>query len=119
MAAKKVLIVEDDFMLSMINRKYIELMGHLVVGSVTNGPDAIEAVKKHAPDIILMDLRLDGQMDGIDAMIEIAKFSSAPAIYLTGNSDEENKTRAVKTNMLAFCVKPVHFEQLQQLFSAI
>lgn len=116
---KKVLIVEDDFMLSMINRKYLELMGHKVVGSVTNGPDAIEAVKQHNPDVILMDLRLDGEMDGITAMEEIAKFSKVPAIYLTGNSDEENKTRATQTNMLAFCVKPVHFEQLQQLFLKI
>jgi two-component system response regulator len=117
--AKKVLIVEDDFMLSMINRKYIELMGHQVVDSVTNGPDAIESAKKNGPDIILMDLRLDGEMDGIDTMKEIAKFSKAPAIYLTGNSDEEHKTRAQQTNMLAFCVKPVHFEQLQQLFAKV
>ncbi len=116
---KKVLIVEDDFMLSMINRKYVELMGHVVVDSVTNGADAIDAAKKHSPDVILMDLRLDGDMDGIQAMIEIAKFSEAKAIYLTGNSDEENKGRAQETNMLAFCVKPVHFEQLQQLFSQL
>jgi CheY-like chemotaxis protein len=106
-------------MLSMINRKYLEMMGHLVVDSVTNGPDAIEAVKKHMPDIILMDLRLDGQMDGIETMLEISKFSNASAIYLTGNSDEENKSRAQQTNMLAFCVKPVHFEQLQQLLGKI
>ena len=119
MGAKKVLIVEDDYMLSMINRKYVELMGHTVVDAVTNGADAIESAKKHAPDIILMDLRLDGDMDGIDAMIEISKFCPAPAIYLTGNSDEENKNRASKTNMLAFCVKPIHFEQLQQLFAGL
>ena len=114
---KNVLIVEDDYMLSMINRKYIELMGHTVVDAVTTGTDAIAAAKKHMPDIILMDLRLDGEMDGIEAMQEIAKFSGAPAIYLTGNSDEENKTRAAQTNMIAFCVKPVHFEQLKQLFA--
>ena len=115
--AKKVLIVEDDFMLSMINRKYIELMGHQVVDCVTNASKAIEAAKKYDPDVILMDLRLDGEMDGIDTMKEISKFSKAAAIYLTGNSDETNKSRAAQTNMLAFCVKPVHFEQLQQLLS--
>ncbi len=113
---KKVLIVEDDFMLSMINRKYLELMGHKVVDAVTNGPDAIKAAKTHQPDVVLMDLRLDGEMDGIDAMKEIEKISPARVIYLTGNSDEENKNRALETKMIAFCVKPVHFEQLQQLF---
>lgn len=114
---KKVLIVEDDFMLSMMNRKYVELMGHEVVGTASTGEEAIEAARKHNPDIILMDLRLDGPLDGIDTMKEISKFSQARAIYLTGNSDERNRERANETNMLAFCVKPVHFEQLQQLFS--
>ena len=114
---KKVLIVEDDFMLSMINRKYIELMGHEVVGTASTGEEAVEAARKSNPDIVLMDLRLDGPMDGIDAMIEISKFCDARAIYLTGNSDERNRERASHTNMLAFCVKPVHYEQLQQLFS--
>lgn len=112
---KKILIVEDDFILSMINQKHIELMGHQVVDSVTNGLDAIEAVKKHKPDVILMDVRLEGGMNGIEAMEEISKFSNAAVIYLTGNSEKEFKERASKTNMLAFCVKPVHFEELSEI----
>jgi len=119
MNGKKVLIVEDDFMLSLINKKYVELMGHKVVASVTSGADAITAAKEYDPDIILMDIRLDGNMDGIETMIESGKFCKAPVIYLTGNSDGENKGRASKTNVLAFCVKPVHFEQLQEYFSKI
>lgn len=113
---KKVLIVEDDFMLCMINRKYLELMGHKVVDAVSTGPEAIRAAKEHQPDIVLMDLRLDGEMDGIDAMKEIEKISPARVIYLTGNSDEANRKRASETKMIAFCVKPVHFEELKQLF---
>ena len=112
----KVLIVEDDYMLCLINRKSVELIGHKVVATVTNGLDAIEAVKEHHPDVILIDLRLEGDLDGIDTMHEIAKFSNAPAIYLTGNSDLINKERAAKTNILAFCIKPIHFEELQALF---
>ncbi|HKC69857.1 MAG TPA: response regulator [Bacteroidia bacterium] len=115
----KVLIVEDDFMLCLINKKSIELIGYTVVATATNGTDAIEAVKKHNPDVVLMDLRLDGEMDGIDTMNEIAKFSNIPVIYLTGNSDEINKERAAKTNVLGFCVKPVHFEELRVLFSKV
>ena len=112
---KKILIVEDDFILSMINRKHIELMGYEVVDSVTNGLDAIEAVKKYNPDVVLMDVRLEGAMSGIEAMEEISKFSNAAVIYLTGNSEKEFKERASKTNMLAFCVKPVHFEELSEI----
>ncbi|HTA61119.1 MAG TPA: response regulator [Bacteroidia bacterium] len=115
----KVLIVEDDFMLCLINKKSIELIGYKVVATATNGIDAIEAVKKHNPDVVLMDLRLDGELDGIDTMHEISKFSEVPAIYLTGNSDEINKERAAKTNTLGFCVKPVHFEELKALFANV
>lgn len=114
---KKILIVEDDHMLSMINKKYIESIGHRVVAAVTNALDAIEAAREHQPDIILMDIRLDGDMDGIDAMVEIAKFSDVPAIYLTGNSDAETRKRAEATNMAGFFVKPIHFEQLKKFFS--
>lgn len=116
---KKVLIVEDDFMLSMMNRKYVELMGHSVVDAVSTGKEAIEAARRHRPDVILMDLRLDGELDGIETMKEIGKFCDARAIYLTGNSDEHNRSRASQTNLLAFCVKPVHFEQLQLIFSKL
>ncbi len=115
----KVLIVEDDFMLCLINKKSIELIGYTVVATATNGLDAIEAVRKYKPDVVLMDLRLDGELDGIDTMNEIAKFSDIPAIYLTGNSDEANKERAAKTNLLGFCVKPVHFEEIKVLFSKV
>ncbi len=112
---KKILIVEDDFLLSMINTKYIEMLGYKVVACVTNGLDAIEAVKEHSPDIVIMDVRIDGGMNGIEAMEEISKFSSTAVIYLTGNSEKELKERAAKTNMLAFCVKPVHFEELSKI----
>jgi len=116
---KKILIVEDDFVLSMINQKHLELMGHEIVDSVVSGEAAIEAVKKHNPEVILMDMRLEGSMSGVEAMIEISKFSNAYVIYLTGNSEEEFKNLTKKTNMLAFCVKPVHFEELKSILSKI
>ena len=111
--AKKVLIVEDDMIISMVNRRYIESLGHVVVQSVRNGPAAIEAARKHSPDIILMDIRIDGEMDGITAMEEIRKFSNAGVIYLTGNSELSAKIRAEQTGMLAFCAKPVSMEDLK------
>ncbi len=114
-----VLIVEDDLILCMLNKKNVELLGHKVVATATNGPAAIEAVKIHKPDVILMDLRLEGGMDGIDTMKEIAKFADTPVIYITGNSDEKSKERAAETNILGFCIKPINFQQLQMLFSEV
>lgn len=115
----KILVVEDDYVLRMINEKSLELMEYHVVACISNGIDAIEAVKKHKPDVILMDIRLEGDLDGIDTMHEIDKFSKVPVIYLTGNSNALNRIRAAKTNMLAFCVKPVHFEELKKLLSLV
>jgi CheY-like chemotaxis protein len=112
---KKVLIVEDDLILTMINKRYLELLGLTVVASARNGLDAIAAAKKHNPDIILMDIRIDGAMDGIEAMEEIRKFSEASVIYVSGNSETSSKTRAEKTNMLGFCIKPISVEDLKQL----
>jgi response regulator of citrate/malate metabolism len=119
MTVKRVLIVEDDFMLGLINKKYIELMGHEVAGTATSSEEAIRAARELKPDVILMDIRLEGRKDGIETMAEIAKFANIPVIYLSGNSDPENRMRAAQTNMLAFCVKPVHFEQLQECFSRL
>ena len=113
---KKVLIVEDDMILSMVNKRYIESLGHKVVQSVRNGLDAIAAVKKHNPDVVLMDIRLEGAMDGIEAMEEIRTFSDVGVIYLTGNSEPATQLRAEKTNMLAFCTKPVSIDDLKSAF---
>lgn len=117
--SKKVLIVEDDMIISMVNKRFIESLGHHVVQSVRNGPDAITAAKKHAPDVILMDIRIDGEMDGISAMEEIRKFSEAGVIYLTGNSEPATKARAEQTNMLAFCHKPVSMGDIKDVFDKL
>ena len=114
---KKVLVVEDDMILSMVNNRYIELLGHKVVQSVRNGLDAIEAAKKHNPDVILMDIRIEGDIDGIEAMEEIRKFSNADVIFLTGNSEPNTKIRAERINMLGFCVKPVSLDDLKVLLN--
>lgn len=115
----KILVVEDDYMLRMINKKTLELMNHKVVACTSNGADAIKAVEKHNPDVILMDIGLEGKMDGIETMHEVAKLSNVPVIYLTGNSNEINRARAAKTNMLGFYAKPVDFEELKTLLSKV
>jgi len=117
--AKKILIVEDDMILSMVNRKYVELLGHKVAQAVRTGKDAIEAVKKHTPDLVLMDIRIEGDIDGIEAMEEIRKFSNVPVVYLTGNSEPVTKSRAEATNMFAFCIKPISMDDLKAILNKI
>lgn len=112
---KKILIVENDLLLAMINKRFCELLGHCVIDSVRNGPDAIASVKREEPDIILMDIKIDGDMDGIETMQEIRKFSKTQVVYFTGNSEQSVKDKAAQTGMLAFCVKPISLENLREI----
>ncbi|MGZ3899922.1 MAG: response regulator [Bacteroidia bacterium] len=112
---KKVLIVEDDMILCMLNKKIVLSLGHQVTGVARNAAEAIDAVKVCDPDFILLDIRLKGNKDGINAMEEISKISKARAIYATGSSEEETIQRAQKTNMIAFLVKPISFEMLKEI----
>ncbi len=115
MVMKKILLVEDDMILCLLNKKIVISLGHEVVGMERKANEAIQAVAECQPDYILMDVRLKGDLDGIDAMEEIAKISDAPAIYITGSSDEETFQRAKKTNMAAFLTKPISYEMLKEI----
>lgn len=84
---KTVMIVEDDLILNLLYESYLEKLGYDAEGELVYGKTAIEVARRISPDLILMDISLEGEMDGIDAMIEIRKFSNVPVIYITGNSD--------------------------------
>ena len=102
-----ILIVEDDQLLSLMMCRMIEKMNHQVVDAVTKGELAVEKVGEYPVDLILMDIILEGEMDGIDAIKEIKQRSEIPVIYVTGNSDPLTIERAKETNFIAYLVKPV------------
>ncbi|TYP93891.1 Response regulator receiver domain-containing protein [Fodinibius salinus] len=107
MADGKVLIVEDDLLLAMVEERMVKRIGFEVVGKAENGPQAIEKTSELEPDVIIMDITLEEGMDGIEAMEEIRTFSDASVIYLSGSSDRYNFERAKKTGFVEFLTKPV------------
>jgi two-component system, response regulator PdtaR len=109
---KKVLIVEDDKLLALVEERLVERLGFQVVGTAVTGEEAIILVQENSPDIILMDISLKGDMDGIDAVEIIREDYSTPVIYLSGNSDKFNYERAKKTNFIDYLVKPVTADDL-------
>jgi two-component system, response regulator PdtaR len=114
--SKKVLIVEDEYLVSHLLENYVRDAGCCsVVGSVDNGDEAIKLAKECKPDLILMDVRIEGDKDGIETANLISKENNIPIIYTSGNSDEKTKERARRTNMLDFLVKPINKEQLIRL----
>lgn len=102
-----VFIVEDDMLLSLVEERLLMKLGYSVTGKAVSGEDAVPKIKKSKPDVILMDISLSGDMDGIDTMTEVRNFSSVPVIYLSGNSDQLNLERAKKTRYVDYLVKPI------------
>ncbi|MGM0546708.1 MAG: response regulator [Bacteroidota bacterium] len=116
----RVLIVEDDMLLSMVEERLIKRLGYEVVGKVTKGAEAIEKVDKLKPDIIVMDISLKGDLDGIDTMEAIRQKSDVPVIYLSGSGDRYSVERAKKTGFTDFLTKPVTGGDLKEpLFAAM
>jgi len=114
---KKVLIVEDDNVQQIILERLVTNMGHTVLGKVSDGATAIKsALRLHAVDLILMDIRLGDHVDGIQAMNEIRKNSDVKVIYVTSNTDEANMKRAKETGYVDFLPKPIDPNKLSKAF---
>ncbi len=116
----KVLIVEDDKVLSLLLTRMVEKLSLEVAGTVTKGQDAIAKVKELRPDLILMDIMLEDEIDGIEAMTEIRSFNNeVPVIFITGNSDAYNRKRASKIDYTDYLIKPITFDELKNSLSKL
>lgn len=112
---KNILIVEDDGIQQIIMKRLAEKLGLNVVCIVSKGNDAIRTIK-NLPDIdlIMMDVRLGDDVDGIEAMMKIRKQSNTvKVIYVTGNSELQTRNRANQTNYEAFLEKPISEDKLR------
>lgn len=115
----KILIVEDDRLISLMLSKMVTKMEHEVIAVFARGEKALKSIKDLKVDLILMDVMLEGDMDGIETMQKIQKKYTIPVIYITGNSDESTKQRAASTNYLDYLVKPVTYTQLSKIINSL
>ena len=107
-----VMIVEDEAIVSMEISSYLEELGYEVVAVVDNALDAYKNAQKFLPHIILMDIKLEGEADGIDAAVKILNEIDTTIVYLTAYCDEQTVERAVKTNPSAYLTKPFNKKEL-------
>ncbi len=112
-AKKRIIIVEDKSIVSHDLRKRLEVLGYEVPGIAASGEKAIELVKEHMPDLVLMDIQLEGEMDGIEAANQIKAEYHIPVIFLTAFSDEATLKRAMITEPYAYIIKPFEPRELQ------
>lgn len=116
----KIIIVEDDKVLSLLLSKMIERLGHEVIEIITKGKDAIKIIGSKEADLILMDIMLEDDIDGVSEMITLRENGlKTPVIYITGNSDPINYERAQETNFLEYLIKPVGFDELKETLEKI
>ena len=109
----KILIVDDEVIIAMEMKTHLESMGYQVVGIAATGISAIEMTLEKNPDIILMDIMLKGDMDGIETAEKICSYSqNTQIIYTTGYSDEELLKRAILTEPHGYILKPLNNEEL-------
>ena len=98
--------------ISLVIENMVKELGHEVVGKATSGEEAIRLANEHKPDLLLMDIRLKGEMDGIEAVTVIKENMDTAVIYLTGNSDRVNYDRARETNFVDLITKPFTISDL-------
>ena len=113
-SSKKALIVDDNLVLSYLYESYLERLGFVVESHMVYGKTAITFAKEQRPDFILMDIMLEGDIDGIEAVTEIQKeLTDLPVIYITSNPDPEFQKRSEQTHYIDFLTKPIEFEDLK------
>jgi len=110
---KRVFIVEDEMIQAVILEKTIEKFGYEIVGKAKSGEKAIRMIEKLRPDIITMDIQLEDTIDGINVADKIQQYYLPEVIFITGNSDSLNYTRAKEVGFVAFITKPVQKEELK------
>lgn len=106
MQPARILVVDDEIIIARDLEARLLKMGYAVVGIASSGLEAIQLAGKHQPDLVLMDIVLKGEMDGIEAATEIRKRFQSPIIYVTAYTDDGTLRRAMITEPFGYIVKP-------------
>ncbi|PSB20932.1 PAS domain S-box protein [Phormidesmis priestleyi ULC007] len=109
----KILVVEDESVVAWHVQEALQKLGHEVIKIVTTGREAIQIAAQARPHLVLMDIRLQGDIDGIAAAKNIYFQLDVPVVYLTAHADEQTLQRATETSPFGYLVKPFQEAELQ------
>lgn len=113
----RILIVEDEALIAMQMAMQLSSSGFEVCGRVANAEAAIAAARRESPDLVLLDIGLPGEMDGIGAAKGILAFSRPKIVFTTGQADPEITARAMAISPLAYLTKPVDMHSLMAIIA--
>lgn len=111
----RIMLVEDEIIIALDIQHRLRNLGYQVVGHSVNGGEAVQHAKDLSPELILMDIKISGEMDGIEAAAHIRAFSDIPIIYLTAFADSRTLERARVTGASGYLIKPFNDNELQSV----
>ncbi|OQX94946.1 hypothetical protein B6I21_08000 [candidate division KSB1 bacterium 4572_119] len=106
MKEKKILLVEDEAIIALEMKDKLQNQGYISVYTASTGKDAIQIANQKKPDVIIMDIMLKGDINGIEAAVKILHKNNIPIIYITGNSNFKSNKKLLTTNPVAVLSKP-------------
>ncbi|GAB3913948.1 hypothetical protein GCM10028803_58630 [Larkinella knui] len=109
----RILIIEDEGILALDLSDQLEDDGYQVAGIASNGRKAIEIFREHPVDLVLCDINIRGEMDGIQTCEELCKIRPVPLIYITSQTDRNTVLRAKQTYPAAYIAKPFDTDALR------
>lgn len=112
MTSARILIVEDESIVALDIKNQLLSLGYTVLGIVSSGKRAVQKAVETEPDLVLMDVKLKGEMDGIEAAEQIHARLDIPVIYLTAFADEATLQRAKVTEPFGYLLKPFEGREL-------
>lgn len=116
---KKILVIEDNRMLAETYLDLLEHCGYEVMEIAATGETALKAAKGGRPDLLLMDISLEGSMDGIEASRRITDNMDVPIIFISGLSDDRTRVRMSRVKKHMFLMKPIDFKVLEQAIAEL
>jgi AmiR/NasT family two-component response regulator len=113
MTETRLIIVDDDALLRMDLRELLQQSGYQVVAEAADARSAIRLTREWRPDLVIMDVRMDGTLDGVDAAEAITEERLAPVLLLTGFSDQPLVARATAAGVAGYLLKPLNARSLR------
>jgi DNA-binding NarL/FixJ family response regulator len=114
---ESIMLVEDEMITALDLRRMLEKVGYRVSATISSGEEAVRMVKEILPDLIIMDIFLGSDMDGIEASSLISLEHDVPVIFLTANADSNTIRRADRIRHYGYLIKPVRQTDLDSIVS--
>lgn len=115
----KILIVEDEAIPALHLKTIFSTFGYTVLEPVATGEEAVEIAEREALDVVLMDIRLEGKIDGVEAAKKILQLRDATIIFMTGYDQEDVMSRIETIDHAGYFMKPLNIERIKRIVENI